>query len=137
MGGAYPGMPKVQMAIVDVREVALAHLQGLKVPEAKNKRFILSSGTVWFKQIAEVLKNQYPQFNVKDRELPYCPVKLASYFDKSVKSILPMWGKNMTVDNKQSREILNITYKEPAESIIAMAESLFDAGVIQRKAAKM
>ncbi len=26
MSGAYPGMPKVQMAIVDVREVAFAHL---------------------------------------------------------------------------------------------------------------
>jgi dihydroflavonol-4-reductase len=26
MSGAYPGMPKVQFAIVDVREVAIAHL---------------------------------------------------------------------------------------------------------------
>lgn len=48
------------MPIVDVREVAFAHLQALKVPEARNKRFILSSGSVWFKDIASALKNHYP-----------------------------------------------------------------------------
>jgi len=43
MGGKFPGMPKIMFPIVDVREVAYAHLQGLKVPEAKGNRFILCS----------------------------------------------------------------------------------------------
>lgn len=43
MSGAYPGMPKIHFAIVDVREVAKAHLQGIKVPEARNQRFIVAS----------------------------------------------------------------------------------------------
>jgi hypothetical protein len=45
-----------------VREVALAHLRALQVPEARNKRFLLS-------------------YKVRDRELIYCTVKLASIFD--------------------------------------------------------
>jgi dihydroflavonol-4-reductase len=41
--GKYPGMPKIMLPVVDVRECAQAHLNGIKFPEAKNKRFILSS----------------------------------------------------------------------------------------------
>lgn len=36
MTGGYPGMPVIQFPIVDVREVALAHVLALKVPEARN-----------------------------------------------------------------------------------------------------
>ena len=36
MRGLYPGMPVIMMPIVDVRDVALAHLNGLKIEEAKN-----------------------------------------------------------------------------------------------------
>ena len=78
-------MPKVHFALVDVRECAVAHLQGIKVPEAKNQRFILSSDSLWFKDIAQALKDAYPQYNIKTSELSYCPVKIVSIFDKSVK----------------------------------------------------
>ncbi len=43
MSGAFPGMPKVQCCIVDVRDVALAHLRSITVPEAKDNRFALSN----------------------------------------------------------------------------------------------
>jgi nucleoside-diphosphate-sugar epimerase len=43
--GQWPAVPKVIMAISDVRNVAHAHLLALKVPEAKNERIILCSRT--------------------------------------------------------------------------------------------
>ena len=52
----YPGTPKLMMAIVDVRDVAKAHVQAIKIEEAKNQRFILSSQSLWFKQVAEILE---------------------------------------------------------------------------------
>lgn len=36
MNGKYPGLPKISFPIVDVREVAKAHLEGLRRPEAAN-----------------------------------------------------------------------------------------------------
>ena len=48
-----------------------------------------------------------------------------------------MWGKTMVVDNTRSRQILGVMYHSPQEAIIAMAESLMDAGQIQRKPAKL
>jgi len=42
MGGKFPGMPRIMYPVVDVRDCAKAHLQAIKVEEAKNKRFILN-----------------------------------------------------------------------------------------------
>ena len=54
-------MPKIMMSIVDVRDVAYDHLQAIKIEDAKNKRFILSSDNAWFKDVAEVLRQAYPR----------------------------------------------------------------------------
>ena len=59
MNGSLPGVPRVNLPIVDVRDVALAHLNAIKVPEARNQRFILSSQSIWFREIAEALKSKF------------------------------------------------------------------------------
>lgn len=89
--------------------------------EAKNKRYILSAQELWFKDIAAVLKNAYPDYNIKDKELGYCPIKFVSFFDKSVKLILPFWNVSFKLENNRSREILGIQYKPGPDAIIAMA----------------
>ena len=48
MEGRYPGAPKIRIPLVGVTEVAEAHLQALKRPDAANKRFVLVNQTVWF-----------------------------------------------------------------------------------------
>lgn len=36
------GYPNMRMNIVDVRDCSIAHLRAMEIPEAANKRFILS-----------------------------------------------------------------------------------------------
>jgi len=48
-----------------------------------------------------------------------------------------MWGKTMVADNTRSKNVLGIQYHTPQESVVAMAESLMEAGQIQRKPAKV
>jgi nucleoside-diphosphate-sugar epimerase len=45
MRGKYPGMPNIATAMVDVRDVAEAHLRGI-TKSPPNGRFILSSGNI-------------------------------------------------------------------------------------------
>ena len=106
---------------------------GLKTKEAAGQRFILSSRTVWFREIAEALARKYPQNNLKTAELSYCPVKFFSFFSKEVKNILPLWNKDITFDNAESRNILKIEYRDVDESVVAMSEALYEFGQIQRK----
>lgn len=46
-----PGMPKVQFPIVDVRDVALAHLNAVKFENVKNSRYMLVGDSLWFREI--------------------------------------------------------------------------------------
>lgn len=85
-------MPKVSLGIVDVRDVALAHLQAVKVPRAANKRVLLVESTLWFKEIADILNEAFPEYQVKTNELGYCPVKMLSLFNKKAERILSRWG---------------------------------------------
>ncbi len=42
------GFPKIYYQVVDVRDAAQAHLQAVKVPEARNQRFlIVGEGMFW------------------------------------------------------------------------------------------
>jgi nucleoside-diphosphate-sugar epimerase len=121
MTGKYPGMPKIQMPIVDVRDTAFAHLQAVKVAAAKNQRFILCSGSLWFKEYAVTLKEAYPDYKFSTKELGFCPVKVASWFDGTVKQLIPFWNRSQTADNTRSKAVLSIQYVSPKESILAMA----------------
>ena len=48
MTNKIPGMPKIMMGVVDVREVAAAHVKAIEIEAAANQRFILNSNTMWF-----------------------------------------------------------------------------------------
>ena len=44
LDGSFPKVPRTNFSFVDVRDVALAHLKGIELAEAANKRFLLSGG---------------------------------------------------------------------------------------------
>ncbi len=105
----------------------------IKAPLAAGKRFILNSRTLWFREVALSLAKAYPSVGIKTSELPFCPVKFLSFFNSQIKGIVTMWDKDINFDNKQSQEILKITYRDPEESIVAMAEALYEFGQIPKK----
>ena len=54
-----PQLPKDQYDLVDVRDVAAAHISAIQTEEAKNKRFILVDKLLWSQQMAEPLKKEF------------------------------------------------------------------------------
>ncbi len=47
------------MGLVDVREVAQAHLKAIEVEEAANQRFILNSNELWLSEIGKELQEEF------------------------------------------------------------------------------
>jgi nucleoside-diphosphate-sugar epimerase len=101
MEGEYPGVPKVMISLVDVRDVAEAHLQAIKKPEAANKRFVLVSDSVWFQRVAIALYDEFhPQgYNFSTKELQKCLLTVGAWFKPELKSILKSIGVVTTYDN--------------------------------------
>ena len=129
MLGLMPALPKIRFPIVDVRDVAQAHLQAIKVPEARNQRFLLIEGTHTFKQLSETLKAHFGDgYNFKTEEMAECPQGNLRFKN--------MWEKEFTFDHSRSVKTLGIEYHTNKETLIDMANQMINDGVLPDNRAK-
>lgn len=70
------------------------------------------------------MKREFPDYSIKSREISYCPVKFASFFNSQVKLLLPIWRRELRADNTKSKHLLGIQYREASETLRAMGETL-------------
>ena len=101
-------VPNMTMDFVDVRDVAMAHLQAVKAEAALNRRFIISADEVWFRQVAEWLAAEFnPQgFTVT-----------ATQAEQDQR-------ENCLMDSTASRDVLKVTYRPVKESAIDTINAL-------------
>jgi dihydroflavonol-4-reductase len=123
--------------LVDVRDAAHAHVKALECAAAKNQRIIVVGANIWFKEMAEILAENYNKFGykVKTGEIKLWMLKVASWIDDTAKSILPQWDKVQRLSNRRSIEMLGITYCDYKRTILDMAESFIDKGIVKDKRA--
>ena len=85
MTNSFPGgsVPQINFGMVDVREVAQAHVQCLERDEAQGKRYMLIGDSIWFRDIGAILHEKYgPQgYTIPTTEAKYCMVKFVSFFN--------------------------------------------------------
>ena len=130
--GKFPAVPELCFGIVDVRDVAKAHVNAMEREEANGNRYLLSAGTMPMIEIAKTLKQAFPE---KSRKLPKFQspaflVRLVALFDKSVKGILPEVGRMYQVDGSKAREELDINFNSREDALIALGESLIERKLI-------
>ncbi|GIY35260.1 cinnamoyl-CoA reductase 1 [Caerostris darwini] len=129
-----PMVPKVNFAVCDVRDVALAHLKAMTLPNAADHRHIICTQNVWFKDIALALSKEFKPhgYSIPTMVAPYFAVWLSSCVDKTTRTILPRIGREFRFDNKRMRDELGITPKELNQTLIDTAYSLIDNGLVKK-----
>jgi dihydroflavonol-4-reductase len=65
MLGQVPGVGRIKMGLVDVRDVAAAIILAMTTPEAAGNRFLCSGGVLWLKEIVEILHKEYSKRGYK------------------------------------------------------------------------
>ena len=135
LNGEFPGVPAVNFPIVDVRDVAAAHIKGLEADGAPNHRFLLVSHNVWMLEVAQQLKAEFESqgYKIKTGKLPKPIVWLSSFFDESARSIYACLNHVLTYDVEPMRSILGINPLPSEQTIIEMAYSLIELGIVPRK----
>lgn len=98
---------------VDVRDVALAHVRAIEVPEAGGHRFFVTAGFFSNKQIVDVVRETHPEL---ESELP--PKDSPSDFPENIYGI----------DNKKSLEVLGLKYRPFKETVSDTITSLLEVG---------
>lgn len=82
--GEFPGCPALHFPVVDVRDVACAHAAAVEQRRGFAGRFILSSQALWFHELAELLRHQFPARRITHRRLPRWLAYLWPLFDRRI-----------------------------------------------------
>ena len=134
MTGKIPAIPKINLGVVDVRDVADIHIRAMTSPEAKGQRFIASSGSsISLPEIAGILRSQQNRFARKVTRwiMPDWMVKLAAFFIPDMKPVVFQLGKSKVISNEKAKMLLGWQPGSTEASVFDTAESLIKLGIIK------
>jgi nucleoside-diphosphate-sugar epimerase len=135
MDGAVPGLPRLYIGAVDVRDVADMHLRAMIHPHAKGERFLAVAGDfISILDIAKILRRRMGDAaaRVPKRQIPDFLVRLASLRDPAIKGILPELGKRKNATSAKAQQVLGWKPRSAEEAIVASAESLVKFGLLKK-----
>ncbi|MCB1382956.1 MAG: aldehyde reductase [Notoacmeibacter sp.] len=130
--GKYPGAPKMQMPVVDVRDIARMHRLAMETSEPSGGRYVGCDEFLWFIDVAKALRDGLGEKGAKAprRELPNALVRLIGLFDPAVRQIIPELGIERSLDNSRTRKALGIEFIPAREAAVASGRSLIDLGLV-------
>lgn len=131
----FPAVPNFCWAMIDVRDVAAAHLAALSVDAAVGHRHICALANYSLRDVARVLAPHVAPkgFKVPTGNLPSFMVRLVALFDKTARLGLNDLDVEQNVDNTRLRTVLGIEPRSLEEMTLAMADSLIEYGVVKAK----
>ncbi len=130
LDGSTPAIPNIGFDIVDVRSVADLLIRAMEAPQAANQRYIGSAGFMSFKDVANILKQKYPDRKIPSITLPNLAVRLFSRIDPTLKPILIDLGVERRVDHSKAAKDLNWEPISNEEAVLACAESVINLGIV-------
>lgn len=129
LSGKLPGTPRVGFGIVDVRDVAAAHVLAMTNPAAAGERFLVCDKFMWFSEVADTLRGNVPpdyEKKLPKRDVPSWLLKLLSNFNPVMKQVIPELNRERLVSNEKARDILGWSPRSAEEAILSGAQSLID-----------
>lgn len=125
--GRMPGTPRLNFAVVDVRDLADLHIRAMTNPKAANQRFIAVGEAVWMSDIARILRSRLGDRakRVPTRNLPDFVLRILSRFDPSLRSVTPMLGRKFIHTPEKARRLLGWRSRPAAATVEDCAESLY------------
>lgn len=130
--GVHPIAPRAGFSIVDVRDVATAHVVAMTHPKAAGERFLVTDRYMTFMDMGQAIAAALPDLARKTPifTAPDIFVRAFSYLDRNVQGILPDLGVRRTCSSRKAREVLGIRFRSPDEAVKSAATSLRALGMI-------
>lgn len=134
----FSGIIRMKIPLVDVRDVAQSNVKALEALENKTnngKKIIIMADCLWFEEIMIFLREEFEKFGYKipSLKMGFCPMKLISLFDKKIKNILPLIGREFQIDNSKSKKKLSLNYSSLKNGLIEAGYSYVKNGMAYNK----
>ncbi|OAI91465.1 epimerase [Rhizobium sp. GHKF11] len=132
MNGKFAKLPRYGCSIVDVRDVALAHVRAMIEPAAAGQRFIVGGRVFSMKDLSFALAEAFPDYasRLPTTELPDWFVRVLALVDPDSRTIAHELGRDLSVDSSKARAVLQWQPRPEQETIRDCARSLIERGLI-------
>jgi len=128
----FPRCPRINYGIVDVRDVAKAHVNGLE-NKCVSGRFILSNGEYWMQDLSKIIRKHFPNSPAPLKEFPDWAMYIFSLFDKRIS--FGYLKNNLRIERLYNGERvvnqMDMTYTPVEESIRETCQSFLDNGFVK------
>lgn len=125
LAGRPPAVPRVDMAITDVRDLAQAHVDAMRVPAAAGQRFLATGEVISMRDIAAILRaglgdrgRRVPRLSMPDWAL-----RLMARFVPPLRPLVPMLGRRLTARSDRAREVLGWDPRPARETVLDTART--------------
>ncbi|VDM96141.1 unnamed protein product [Thelazia callipaeda] len=134
----FPAAPKVSVGMVDVRDVARAHIRAMRYSDSDGERILITeTPSVWFSQITKWLRQEFKNqgFLISPFTAPNWLAKMyaKATSDPHFNAIKYRLGPELRFDNSKSKKLLKMEYTPIKKSVVEMAYSMLDKGMIKTK----
>jgi dihydroflavonol-4-reductase len=128
-----PAIPDISLAMVDVRDVATAHVRAMTTPDAAGQRFICAEANHSMMEVAVVLRRHLEPlgYKIPTRQLPSIAIRIMALFDSTVRLAMNDLGTKQNVDNARIRSVLQWSPRNLDEMTTSMADSMIRYGVVK------
>ncbi|MCK1361287.1 aldehyde reductase [Bradyrhizobium sp. 199] len=132
MSGKLKRVPRFGFAVVDVRDVADAHIRAMTCPEAAGERFIVGGGFFWLRDLAAVLTKAFPEYAARlpRGDVPNWMVRALAPFSGRSRMIVHELDRDLSVSAAKARRVLNWSPRPDEDCIRSSAQSLIDHRLI-------
>ena len=132
MNGSIPAAPRIPLALVDVRDVAAAHVAAMTAANAGGHRFPMGESTLFLNEIAAILRDAFPDRarKIPRFEIPDWLVRIYARFDSDVRSNIDELGTAKRLDSSAAMRLIDRKLIPAREAVIATAKSLIEEGSV-------
>ena len=137
VSGKFPATPNFCWGIVDVRDVAEAHVIALENPKTSG-RYLCSHQALWMYQMVDILRPLFPQYRLPKYRLPNWLMYIFAFFDKrlSFSFLRRNLGHMNQFDNRKIREEMALRFRPVEETLRDTCQSFIERGFLQPPTAK-
>jgi len=126
-------LPDAKIGVVDIRDVSASHIAIMEAKHTANERYICSSRTAWFKEIADILACEYEPLGWKVTTRVGSKDEMEYSDDPSMQRWAKVAGLNKNLSNTKIREKTGIKFRPIKDAVLSMAKSLIEREMVTKE----
>ena len=128
MRAEVPGLPRILLPLVDVRDLVDILEKAMTRPGAAGKRFICHAAEIPLAELADILHKNFSQrgYRVPTRILPDVSIRFLALFNPKVKAVASMLNWNFRLSTDCARSVFGWQPRPYQQTIVDMTESLIE-----------